>query len=426
MEEEFVSAPPRAGGDTTFDDRTASAFENPAPNLSDPDMEAHFVGDVAFEATFVSAPAQINAGLGPVFNNNACGKCHVRNGRGLPVTGHESLGSPLLVRVSQTTGQPGNPGEPIPVLGLGTQIQDHAIYGYQPEARVFIDWTEESGSYGDGEPYSLRRPMITIELADGTPLPTDVMTSARIPSPVFGLGLLEAVPEGQILAFADETDADGDGISGRVNRVWSVAQGQTVLGRFGWKANNPDLTQQAAGAYANDMGVSSPMFPEPDGATDITEETMRAAAFYTQTLAVPRRARWDDPDILAGARLFRDMDCEHCHVAQLTTGDHQISALRDQVIYPYTDLLLHDMGQDLADGRPDFLADGREWRTPPLWGIGLTERVLTGAGYLHDGRARSLAEAILWHGGEATAARDAFRALPAIERNVLLEFLHSL
>lgn len=424
--DELVSDPPRAGGDTTFDDRTASAFENPAPNLDAADLEAHFIGDVAFEATFVSAPAEVNAGLGPAFNSNACAKCHVRNGRGLPVAGHESLGSQLLIRVSQAAGEPGSPGGPIPVPGLGNQIQDHAIYGYQPEALVSIGWIEEPGTYGDGEPYSLRRPVITVELPDGTSLADDIMTSARIPPPVFGLGLLEAVPEDRILSLEDEDDADGDGISGRANRVWSASRGQAVLGRFGWKANNPDLLQQGAGAYAEDMGISSPMFPELDGAFDIDEETMIAAAFYTQTLAVPQRVRFDEPEVQAGERLFHEIGCASCHVAQLETGDHPIRALRDQIIQPYTDLLLHDMGPELADERPDFLADGNEWRTPPLWGIGVTERVLPTAGYLHDGRARTLAEAILWHGGEADAAREAFRASSAAERDALSAFLYSL
>ncbi len=418
--------PPRAGGDTTFDDRTASAYENPAPNLSADELERHLAGDVAFEATFVSAPAEVNPGLGPVFNNNSCAKCHVRNGRGLAITGHESLGSPLLVRVSLAEGEPGAPGGPIPVPGLGTQIQDHAIYGYEAEAEVVLGWIEEAGSYGDGAPYSLRRPELQITLADDSPLPAEVMTSPRIAPPVFGLGLLEAVPEDQIAALVDENDDDGDGISGRANRVWHVDSGQSVLGRFGWKANNPDLVQQAAGAYADDMGVTSPMFPEPDQSSDIDEETMLSAAFYTQTLAVPRRGDLDDTEVQHGEGLFYDLGCQGCHVDEFTTGDHPIAALRDQLIHPYTDLLLHDMGPELADGRPDFLASESEWRTPPLWGIGLTERVLPMAGYLHDGRARSLAEAILWHGGEAEAARDGYRELPASDREALLAFLRSL
>lgn len=417
---------PRAGGDTTVIDRSSNAFAFPAPNLSAEDRATHLDGDVAFEATFVTPPAPRNAGLGPLFNNNACVKCHVRDGRGLPEAGQGPLGSPLLVRVSAASGDPTVPGGAAPVEGLGTQLQDHAVHGVTPEVTVAIRWIEQPGEYGDGEPFSLRRPVFEITLASGEPLPRDVMISARIPPPVFGLGLLEAVAEADIVARADPDDADGDGISGRPNYVWDELRSAASLGRFGWKANVPDLLQQAAIAYANDMGVSSPLLPEVDGTSEIDERTLQAVAFYTATLAVPGRHDWSEPEVQRGEALFRAARCAACHVEELHTGEHAIGALRGQTIHPYTDLLLHNMGFDLADGRPDFMASGTEWRTSPLWGLGLAQTVLPYSSFLHDGRARSIEEAVLWHGGEAEASKEAFRIMAATDRAALMKFLRSL
>ncbi|MCK6530721.1 thiol oxidoreductase [Myxococcota bacterium] len=419
--------PPLAGGATTIADATSSAYENPAPGLSDDELERHLLGDVAFEATFVTPPADVNAGLGPVYNNSSCAACHVRDGRGLPVAGYGPGGSQLLVRVSLPEGEPEVPGGAVPVPGLGDQVRDHATFGLTPAATVTLEWTEQAGSFPvGGSPYVMRRVEPVVTLADGSPLPGEVLVSARIPPPVFGLGLLEAVPEEEIIALADPDDADGDGISGRANRVWDVARGETVLGRFGWKAGNPDLLQQAAAAYRHDMGVGSPLLPDEEGVAEVDGDTLDAAAFYTRTLAVPMRRGWDDPQVLEGERAFRDIGCASCHVETLRTGAHEVAALSHQEFHPYTDLLLHNVGMDLADGREEFEASGTEWRTAPLWGIGLVETVLGDAAYLHDGRAATLEEAILWHGGEARASRDAFHGMSTSERAALLAFLRSL
>jgi len=417
-----------AGGGTTVVNRTSAAFKQPAPNLTDQDLVLHAKGDLAFEATFVTAggPVNLNPGLGPLFNHNGCASCHVNDGRGLPVASRGPIGSPLLLRVSLATGTPEVPGGPVPVPGLGTQIQDHAIVGAVPEATVAVAWDDLAGSYGDGTPYTLRRPDIDVTLAGGSPLPAEVLVSPRVPPPVFGLGLLEAVPEPDLIRLEDPLDLDGDGISGRRNLVWDAAAGRTVTGRFGWKANQPDLFQQAAGAYLGDVGVTTPLFPESDGSFEVDLDTLNAATFYTQTLAVPARADPDDPEVRAGEALFGAIGCAGCHRPTLHTGDHPVAALVDQTFHPYTDLLLHDMGDGLADGRPDFLASGREWRTAPLWGLGLVRTVLGDAAFLHDGRARTPAEAILWHGGEAEAAREAFRSMGAADRARLLAFLASL
>ena len=414
----------RAGGDTTVETRTSTAYSFPAPNLSEEELERHLDGDLAFDSTFVTGGAPVNNGLGPLYNNSSCGRCHGRDGRGLAVIGVGST-SQSLVRVSLPDGEPEVPGGAVPVPGLGTQVQNHAVFGLDPEARITVEWIEEIGAYEDGTEYSLRRPRVTLERLDGEPLSADMMTSLRQPPPVFGLGLLEAIDAETLEAWEDPDDVDGDGISGRVNRVWDVRTGAAEVGRFGHKANQPNLIQQVAAAYFNDMGVTSPIFPADDGSEDIDLDTVDLAAFYTQTLAVPAPARLSR-DAEAGKLLFRRYGCASCHVTQVETGDHELSVLAGQPIQPYTDLLVHDMGEGLTDGRPDFLADEREWRTAPLWGLGLVQTVQPGSGYLHDGRARTIEEAVLWHGGEAEATREQFRSAPAQDRAALLDFLGSL
>jgi len=424
--EDGAASPPLAGGDTTIQNRTSNAYSFPAPNLSEEELDRHLDGDVAFEATFVTPPAPVNGGLGPRFNSSACIRCHIRDGRGPAAVDAGAFGSPLLVRVSLPAGESAVPGGPVPVPGFGLQIQDQAIWGEVPEAKIRLDWIEETGAYADGTPYALRRPLLEIEPAEGIELPGDLLLSPRIAPPVFGLGLLEAVPEELLLALADPDDVDGDGISGRPNFAWDVTRGAPRLGRFGWKSNTPTLLQQSAGAYADDMGVSSPLFPEADGSHEIPRETLDAVTFYVQTLAVPARTAWTDPAVAAGEARFRAIGCARCHVETLETGAHEVAAVAFQTIHPYTDLLLHDLGPGLADGRPDFQATGSEWRTAPLWGIGLAQTVLPQATFLHDGRARSLEEAILWHGGEAEGAKEAFRTMDRAAREELLAFLRSL
>ena len=425
-------APGASAGPATSWNRTSGAYEAAPPNLTARGVEDHELGDEAFEESFVLTEDHPNAGLGPTFNNTSCVGCHVRNGRGMPVAGQ------LLLRVSDSS--PGGAdaleeesdtlevhGNTPPVAGIGNQIQDFAVIGETPEAHVDIEWVETSGTYPDGTPYTLRSPSFRITLASrGEPLPETVRVSPRVPPHVYGLGLLEAVPEADILALADPDDRDGDGISGRPNRVWDERLGDYALGRFGWKANSPNLLQQTADAYLNDMGIYNPLFPAPDGTSEIDEATLVAATAYSQTLAVPARRRVDDPGVRRGETLFAETGCGDCHVDTLETGAHEYPALVGHVIHPYTDLLLHDMGEGLADGRPDFAASGREWRTPALWGVGLAQTVLPYSGYLHDGRARTFEEAILWHGGEAETARGRFTRLTADDRRAMVSFLRSL
>lgn len=433
-----AQAAPMAGGETTVLNRTSSAYEQPAANLSEAAMDEHFQGDLAFDAVFVTPPARVNPGLGPHFNNASCVGCHIRNGRGLPEKGQ------LLARVSLPSEEDApevDTSKPIgtyhpeavadtentpPVPGLGTQIQDQAVYGQPPEASVEIQWQDIQGQYDDGSPYTLRSPQAKITLANGQLLPSTIRTSLRVPPPIFGLGLLEAVPDAMIKSLADPEDTNGDGISGRFNQVWDVQKQALALGRFGLKANQPNLLQQSAAAYVNDMGVTNPLFTETDGASDIDQDILKAAAIYVQTLGVPGRTLVDNDEVKKGEQLFTEANCAACHIATLKTGDHEYKSLTQQTIHAYTDLLLHDMGKGLADNRPDFLATGTEWRTPPLWGLGLTQTVLPYSSYLHDGRARSVEEAILWHGGEAQSSQAAFKGMQESDRKALLKFLNSL
>jgi CxxC motif-containing protein (DUF1111 family) len=418
--------PPRAGGATTIDDRTSLAFAQPAANLSEENQSRHRAGDTAFGAVFVPGPAPVNPGLGPLYDNTSCNGCHLRNGRGMPVMGQGPQRTQLLVRVSLPEGTLNHPNGAVPVPGLGLQVADQAIYGHTPEASVTLSWEETEGTYGDGTAYHLRSPRIRITPSDGSALPPNMLTSLRLPPPVFGLGLLEAVEVSTLRALTDPNDRNGDGISGRLNEVWDVQAGALAPGRFGLKANSPNLHQQSAEAYFNDMGITSPLFPEPDGTHDLPQETLEAAVFYAQSLAVPARTALDEPEVLHGEELFQSLGCAQCHRDTLETGAHPVAELARQRIHPYTDLLLHDMGAGLADGRPDGAADGQEWRTAPLWGLGLTQTVLPYSSYLHDGRARTLEEAILWHGGEAEHSQERFRALSVTERAALMKFLGSL
>ena len=409
-----------------------NAFGQPAANLSEDEARLFDAGDALF--TQVWSPASADGGgdgLGPLFNADSCSSCHLRDGRGDP----EGDEPGLLIRLSVPATQ-GTALEP----SYGEQLQDRSVIGVPAEGTVRTFYVEESGTYADGTEYTLRRPVLELEdLAYGE-LSVDVQTSARLAPPVFGAGLLEAIPAESIVAAADPDDEDGDGISGRPNYVVDNATGTLTLGRFGWKANVPTLSQQIAHAFVEDMGITSQMFPTESctiaqvecasasaGATpEIDQDRFDALVFYNATLAVPARRNLSDPQVEEGANLFLDLNCHSCHTPRQETGEHAIDALSNQVIFPFTDLLLHDMGPGLADGRDDGQATGFEWRTPPLWGLGLNQIVNGHTFFLHDGRARSIEEAILWHGGEAGESAEGFKQLDADQRAALIEFLESL
>ena len=436
-----------SGGAATVNRSDVNAFSLPSANLP-PSRRLDFnVGNSFFRNPWVIAPASTTArdGLGPLFNTNACQNCHIKDGRGHPPASDASHSVSMLVRLSlpdrpehaALLAQAGVVPEPV----YGGQLQDMAIPGVAPEGRVRVAYDTRTEHFADGFAVELRQPRLQIDQLGYGALHQDTLFSARIAPPMIGLGLLEAIAEDAILANADPDDRNGDGISGRPNYVRDQATGEQVLGRFGWKAGQPSLAQQNADAFLNDMGLSTPLLrgdncsaaqdacrTMPNGGDpEISENIFNQVLFYTRNLAVPARRSVDDARVLAGKRLFHEVGCAACHTpSHVTRADAAEPELANQTIRPYTDLLLHDMGEGLADHRPEFLASGREWRTPPLWGIGLTEAVNGHTQFLHDGRARNLLEAVLWHGGEAEPAKQRVLSFNAEQRAALLAFLNSL
>lgn len=441
-----VQDTPETGGSGTVQQSDHNAYSVPQGNLPITERLDFSVGNSFFRNPWVIAPSSTDArdGLGPLFNTNSCQGCHIKDGRGHPPAPEENAIS-LFLRLSVPATADTDPTllrqhgfVPAPVYG--SQLQTAAIPGMQPEANLLVDWAEFDDVLPDGTKVSLRRPDYRIESPNYGPLPSDLLKSPRIAPPMIGLGLLEAIPEAAILSAQDPDDRNGDGISGRANQVWDRVARRTALGRFGLKAAEVSVMQQSMAAFAGDMGLSSSIAPVTDctpeqqcdhftdgGTPEVSDKIAKFVNFYAMSLAVPARRDMDDPQAKTGARLFNEIGCAACHTPRHQTGGlTERSDLSNQVIWPYTDLLLHDMGPDLADGRSEFLADGNEWRTAPLWGVGLAQTVNPRAGFLHDGRARTLQEAILWHGGEAKPAADRYRHLPLALRDSMLSFLNSL
>ena len=424
------------GAATAFKAINRDSFSHPSANM-DFERQLEFrVGNGIFRKVWVSAPASTKSsdGLGPLFNARSCQRCHLKDGRGHPPAPGGRPES-MILKLSVP------PGLPHPAYG--GQLQNFSIQGAQAEGEMTVAYEERPLALTGGETVYLRVPTYGIAGAAYGPLGRDTMLSPRVAPPVIGMGLLEAISGADILAGADPYDRDGDGISGRANRVWSDEHKRTMLGRFGWKAGQPSVAQQAAAAFRGDVGIATPLYPHPWGDCTETQRACRDApdggaheadrtmmdllVFYSRNLAVPARRDEGDPEVLAGKRLFYEANCIACHRSKFVTRRDSIGKEQSfQLIWPYTDLLLHDMGEGLADNRPEGEATGREWRTPPLWGIGLTETVSGHTLFLHDGRARNLLEAILWHGGEAETSRDRVAAMTRGERRALLAFLNSL
>lgn len=432
------ASPP--GGDYTTALSNRNAFADSGP-LTSAERRVFFFGNRLFNTNWATAPGSVKTfdGLGPVFNRVSCSGCHTRDGRGRPPLNGETDFDSMLVRISV----PGvaADGGPNPHPAYGDQINDRAILGVPAEAKINIAWQTVTGTYDDGTAYELQKPEFTYTDLSFGPLGDDIMTSPRVANQVYGLGLLEVVYADDILSRADPEDADGDGISGRANWVPDPETGKKELGRFGWKANQPTLMAQDTGAAFGDIGLSTSLRPgqnctpaqkeclaAPDGGEpEISDKFIDKLVFYSRTLAVPARRNATDPNVIAGGKLFAAAGCASCHTPTLVTG-HKADpiSLANQTFHPFTDLLLHDMGPELADGRPDYEATGAEWRTPPLWGIGLIPAVNGHDRLLHDGRARGVAEAILWHGGEGAASRDRFKAMSKAERDNLVAYVNSL
>ncbi len=444
-----------AGAATVRVRRDADAFSQSSGNITFEDELNFKVGNGLFRKLWVSSPSSTLAsdGLGPLFNARSCQRCHIKDGRGHPPESAQDNAISMFLRVSI----PGAPQDAIseiegylasrPDPTYGTQLQDFAVQGHPSEYRLEITYEEEIVTLADGVQVSLRHPTyVAADLGYG-PLHPDAMLSPRVAPQMIGLGLLEAIPAADILAGADPEDRDGDGISGRPNVVWSAVHDKPMLGRFGWKAGNPTILEQSASAFVGDIGISNPVFTAGAGeCTDlqadckaavhgdgddriyeIDAEGLDLVTFYSRNLGVPARRDVADPQVLRGKEVFNETRCTACHTPSFVT--HRLNEQPEQsfqLIWPYTDMLLHDMGPDLADNRPEARATGTEWRTPPLWGIGLTQQVSGHTYFLHDGRARSILEAVLWHGGEASGQRDAVVEMSTADRDALIAYLESL
>ncbi len=428
----------RLGGAATTADDGINAFSYPSPTLDRMERRAFSVGNAFFKDNWVTAPASASArdGLGPLFNARSCSSCHLRDGRGAPPDSGLVEEPGLLIRIGVRAD-----GGDLPHPAYGGQIQDHAVLGLAPEARVRIRHETLTGSFADGTTYELAKPVYVLEELAYGPLGDDAVLGPRVAGHMVGLGLLEAIPADALLAQEDPNDVDGDGVSGRAHRVTSLRTGEPAIGRFGWKATQPTVEEQVAAAFVNDIGITSPLQPREvvrpaqaerfevvsGGSPELDERKLQRVTFYSQTLAVPAQRDASSPAVRAGRAQFDALGCAACHTPTWTTGDEAVtSGYRNQTIHPFSDLLLHDLGPELADEKHDGEATPAEWRTPPLWGIGLFEVVNGHTRYLHDGRARTLEEAVLWHGGEALASRDAYLALAREQREALLAFLRSL
>ncbi|MDC5840482.1 c-type cytochrome [Vibrio europaeus] len=438
----------KSGGGTSVKKEGANAFSLPAGNLPMSKRLDFSVGNSFFRNPWVQAPASTDArdGLGPLFNTNGCQNCHIKDGRGHPPEEGDIHAVSMLVRLSIPAMTPEQKKAfikdgVIPEPTYGGQLQDFALQDQTPEGTIEITYNDVPVTFADGTVVTLRKPDLSItDLGYGEMHP-DTQMSARVAPPMIGLGLLESIPDETLKAWADEQDKNGDGISGKVNVVWDVRANDFAIGRFGWKAGQPNLMQQNAAAFNGDVGLTSNLFPNENctskqticddlpngGSPEVSDNILDFVEFYSQHLAVPIRRNVDKPEVKLGQELFAKVGCDSCHKTNVKTGNREgLPALSNQTIHPYTDMLLHDMGPGLADNRPEYLANGQEWRTQPLWGIGYTKEVNDHTYFLHDGRARNLMEAVLWHGGEAEIAKQKVLKFNQKEREALIAFLNSL
>ncbi|MER9029884.1 di-heme oxidoredictase family protein [Mesorhizobium sp. M0674] len=441
----------QGGAGTSRKQVDRDAFSQPSENITFEEQGNFKLGNALFRKNWVSSPSSTQAsdGLGPLFNERACQNCHLKDGRGRPPAA-DSRTTSMFLRLARDASTAEEKTEiaahkvlnfPDPVYGA--QLQELAVPGLKGEGRMYVDYREEKVTLGDGSVVWLRQPSYSVDGLGYGPLDPRTTLSPRLTPPMIGLGLIEQIAPADLLAHADPDDRDG--ISGKPNMVRDLSSGQLTLGRFGWKAQTASIRQQAADAFAGDIGISTPEEPSHWGDCTAAEKAcldmpngvqkrlgpieapppvMDLVTFYSQNLAVPARRDVGAPAVLAGKKLFYEMGCIACHTPKFVTMRGN-KAQAFQLIWPYSDFLLHDMGPGLADGQAVGDATGSEWRTPPLWGIGLTKTVNGNAFFLHDGRARTLTEAILWHGGEGQKARDRFAAANTADRDALIKFLES-
>ena len=431
---------PAAG--STVDEEGRAAFTQHVPDLTDAQLKAFALGNRIFSTSWVAAPASVAIfdGLGPFFSQRSCSGCHLRDGRSRPPMGGPDSGGrhddgAYVIGLAREDGAGGLAPDPT----SGEQLSERALPGLVPEGMVDVRWAEQPFRFPDGETASLRHPEYDLRDLGYGPLAPGTRLRPRLAPAMPGMGLLEAIPDSEILAREDPDDRDGDGISGRAHRV-PAPDGSIRVGRFGWKADKVAIHDQVVRALRLDIGITSHDLPTSDvtaaepeaarlpegGDPEIGDTTLAAIVDYCAMLAVPARRNLHDPGVARGAREFAAAGCASCHGGAYVTGASPFAALDHQRIKPGTDLLLHDMGPSLAEGVSARAASGAEWRTPPLWGLGLHAHVTGYRFLLHDGRARTLVEAILWHGGEANASRERFIHLPAGARRDLLAYLESL
>ncbi len=447
------------GQGTTAQGDNSKAFSQPSTQVIESRKIDFLIGRSIFKKLWVSSPSstQSSDGLGPLYNARSCLSCHPNNGRGKPpINGVPSVSFFLQLsvpprsakeKVLLSTGRLDHIADPI----YGSQLQGHAVQGLEGEAVVITTYQHDLVTLAGGEVVTLHKPHYQITNWQYGKPAMGLRFSPRIAPQMIGLGLLSAIPEEAVKANADPDDLNKDGVSGKASQVWSYKKQSLVLGRFGWKASTASVYEQSALALHSDMGLSNPLFrtgygdcteqqkacrTAPDGRSgygdglEVGSKLMQNLAFYAANLAVPSPRNQGIVKVQQGAAIFAAIGCASCHQPAFsikgTRQESKSSGKNDIIIHPYSDLLLHDMGQGLADGRPVHNATGREWRTAPLWGVGLSREVNSNSYFLHDGRARSLLEAILWHGGEAKYARDRFAKLEKLEREKLLAFVASL
>jgi len=460
----------KQGGDTGISITTSESYSKPSSNITASRKGAFFIGNAFFRQPWVVAPASTDSrdGLGALFNVAACQSCHIKDGRGHAPTRSDDDADSLLIRLAmpatteaqRQTLKDSLIEKVVPPM-YGGQLQDRGVQGVPAEARIVVEWRDKPVTFADGHVETLRAPTFNLTKPGYGPFDDALMVSPRVALPMIGLGLLEQIPDDDIKKQAINANEANSDISGKFNMVMDPQTGKVALGRFGWKAGQTKLITQNQSAFNEDMGLTSNIRPHEScmpaqtacvnattGAdeqgngkppVEVNDEVAKFVEFYTRNLAVPHRRNAEDKLVLAGKKRFYDMGCQSCHTPryQLPKTDDDHLEQHGQVIYPYTDLLLHDMGDGLADRtiagklpskdlQVEFLANSYEWRTPALWGIGLAQTVDPQATFLHDGRARTLMEAVLWHGGEAEKQKQKVLKLDKQGRSELNAFLKSL
>ena len=438
------------GGETSNQVENKNSFSLSSRNLEEHMRINFLVGNALFERMWEDSSISKNIakdGLGPFFSARSCESCHINDGRGhIPLTNKEDKIS-VVIQISQNIEQSNDYIKNIDDDTYGGQISEFAVKDVLKEADIIVDYKYSLEMYEDGRVVELRRPIIKIDNLNYGEFNESTTFSARIAQPMIGLGLIEHISDQSLLMNEDIDDTNKDGVSGKANKVWDIQKEKLAIGRFGWKSAQPSVYQQTADAFYHDMGLSNKLYSNPFNCTSKQEECTKAISgnseeyddlevssdqldlvtFYSSQLGVPVRRSINAENVKKGKEIFFALNCNSCHVESFTTGDSGSHVnLNNQIIYPYSDFLLHDMGESLSDGVSEFLAQGSEWRTPPLWGIGLTNIVSDEYGYLHDGRARTIEEAILWHGGEAKEIIQNYKKLKKIEVNQLLSFINSL